>query len=69
MKSNFKTAKEFALKNFPVGTMVKIIHMKGEPHYDGREGIVRHIDSTGQLHGDWGNLAIIPEEDEIVKLN
>lgn len=69
MKSNFKTAKEFALKNFPVGTMVKIIHMKGEPHYDGREGIVRHIDGIGQLHGDWGNLAIIPEEDEIVKLN
>lgn len=31
--------------------------------YDGREGVVEHIDSIGQLHGTWGGLAVIPGKD------
>jgi len=38
-------------------------------NYDGRVGVVEHIDSMGQLHGTWGGLALIPEEDEYIKLN
>jgi hypothetical protein len=51
-----------------VGDRIRIIHME-DPyalHYDGQEGIVEHIDDIGQLHGTWGGLAIIPEEDEFV---
>ena len=49
-----------------VGDKIKIIYMKGEPHYSGRVGVVTHIDSTGQLHGTWGGLAVIPRVDEFV---
>lgn len=48
-----------------VGDRIRIIHMN-DPyalHYDGQEGIVTHIDDIGQLHGTWGGLAVIPEED------
>ena len=31
--------------------------------YDGRTGVVEHIDSLGQLHGSWGGLAVIPWTD------
>lgn len=48
-----------------VGTKIRIIHLKGEDsRYDGAEGTVTYIDGLGQLHGTWGGLAIIPEEDE-----
>lgn len=51
--------------NVKVGSLVRIVHLKGETDvYDGKEGRVEHIDSIGQLHGTWGGLAIIPEEDE-----
>ena len=47
-----------------VGDTIRIINMKGEPAYNGTAGEVTAIDSLGQLHGTWGGLAIIPEEDE-----
>lgn len=48
-----------------VGDKIRIIHLSGEDtRYDGKEGIITHIDSIGQLHGTWGGLAIIPEEDD-----
>lgn len=52
-----------------VGDTIRIISMKGEPHYEGREGVVEHVDSIGQLHGTWGGLAVIQGEDtfEIIK--
>ncbi len=55
--------------NVKVGDKLRIIEMKGEPHYTGKEGIVKIIDDIGQLHGTWGGCAIIPEEDrfEIIK--
>lgn len=46
-----------------LGKKIRIIYMRGEPDYTGREGIVEHIDALGQLHGTWGGLAIIPQED------
>lgn len=47
-----------------VGDTIRIIEMQGEPQYTGREGVVRSIDDAGQLHGDWGGLAVIPGEDQ-----
>lgn len=47
-----------------VGDKVQIIHLRGETdRYDGKTGVIEYIDSIGQLHGTWGSLAIIPEED------
>lgn len=31
--------------------------------YIGKTGTVEMIDSRGQLHGDWGGIAILPEDD------
>lgn len=53
-----------------IGDKIRIVHLQGEDgRYEGREGIVEHIDGIGQLHGTWGGLAIIPEEDEFEILN
>lgn len=46
-----------------LGKKIRIINMRGEPDYAGKEGIVEHIDGLGQLHGTWGSLAIIPQMD------
>lgn len=52
-----------------VGDKIRIIHLSGEDdRYDGREGVIEYIDSIGQLHGSWGGLAVIPEEDVFVVL-
>ena len=47
-----------------VGDKIIINYMEGEPNYWGREGIVTCIDSMGHLHGTWGGLAVIPNEDD-----
>lgn len=49
-----------------IGDKIMIIEMKGEPSYSGKEGTVTFIDGLGQLHGTWGGLAVIPEEDSFV---
>lgn len=46
-----------------VGDTIQIINMLGEPNYSGKFGDITSIDSMGQLHGTWGGLAVIPEED------
>lgn len=46
-----------------IGDKVRIIEMKGEPQYAGKEGVVEFIDCIGQIHGSWGGCAIIPKED------
>ena len=55
-----------------VGDRIKIVKLE-DPYaldtYNGRQGIVEHIDSIGQLHGTWGGLAVIPEEDEFEVIN
>lgn len=44
---------------------VRIIHLDGEDNrYDGHIGVIKYIDSIGQLHLDNCGLAIIPEVDE-----
>lgn len=51
------------------GDKIRIIEMNGEPQYTGKEGIVRCIDSIGQIHGSWGGCALIPGEDEFEVIN
>lgn len=46
-----------------IGKRIRIINMRGEPNYAGKEGIVECIDGIGNLHGTWGGLAVIPETD------
>ena len=46
-----------------VGKRIRIVKMDGEPHYDGRIGTVKSIDSAGNLHGTWGGLSIVPGVD------
>ena len=56
------------MEKVKVGDRIKIIEMKGEPQYKDREGIVTHIDDSGQIHGTWGGCAIIPEVDTYIIL-
>lgn len=51
-----------------IGDKIRILHMEGEPEYTNREGVVLYIDDIGQLHGDWGSLAVIIEVDSFVVL-
>lgn len=46
-----------------IGDKIRIIYMKGEPQYAGREGVVEYIDDMKQIHGSWGGCALIPESD------
>lgn len=48
-----------------IGDKIRIVHLQGEDgRYEGREGVVEHIDGIGQLHGTWGGLAVVPDFDE-----
>ena len=61
---NLRTMKTIEVK---VGDRIRIISLFDSyalDTYNGREGNVTFIDDAGQLHGTWGGLAIIPEEDE-----
>ena len=51
-----------------VGDKIKIIEMKDESNYNGKIGIVEHIDDIGQLHGSWGGCAVIPGVDKYEKI-
>ena len=51
------------MANIHIGDKIRINYMQGEPEYTGKEGIVRAIDSLGDLHGTWGGLAIVPDVD------
>ncbi|MBO4719019.1 MAG: DUF4314 domain-containing protein [Prevotella sp.] len=54
--------------NAQVGDTIRIISLDDtyDNSYNGREGVIEHIDSIGQLHGTWGGLAIIPEVDRFI---
>lgn len=54
---------------FKKGDKIKIISMKDEPEYDGKEGIIKFIDDIGQIHGSWGGCALIPDLDIFVKID
>ena len=47
-----------------IGYTLRIYSMKGEPQYNNKVGIVKHIDDAGQIHGTWGGCALIPGEDK-----
>lgn len=48
-----------------LGKKIRINHLQGEDgRYDGREGVVTRIDDMGNLHGSWGGLSVIAEEDD-----
>lgn len=48
-----------------IGDTIRINHLEGEDNrYEGREGTITSIDSKGYLHGTWGGLSVIPEEDD-----
>ena len=52
-----------------VGDKVIIFALKGESNvtdYLFKSGVIESIDDAGQLHGTWGGLAVIPEEDEFI---
>lgn len=50
------------------GDRVHIYCMFGEPDYSDREGVVRSIDDMDQIHGSWGGLALIFDDDwEIIE--
>ena len=66
------------------GTRIRIVRMKadtfqsrafpdGIDHHAeamaGKEGTITWIDDAGQLHGDWGGLAVQPENDIIEIIN
>lgn len=46
-----------------ISKKIRIIDMKGEPQYAGREGYVTSVDDAGQIHGTWGGCALV-EGDE-----
>jgi len=52
-----------ALRASYLGKRIVIHDMAGEPNYSGRSGVVRFVDDVGQLHGDWGGLAVNPRCD------
>ena len=55
-----------------VGDAIEIIHMEGEPQYDGATGIVTSIgqdfDRETYYRGTWGGLSIYPSRDRIKKI-
>ena len=52
------------------GDYIHINWMEGEPQYAGREGVVRSVDSIGGIHGSWGGLALLPEDNfEIIEMD
>ena len=51
-------------KKIRIGAMINPDSDIDDSRYNGKEGIVKSIDSMGQLHGTWGGLAVIPEVDE-----
>ena len=60
------------MEKVKIGDTIRIIRMNDDGGkdlqarmYNGRSGVVEHIDSIGQLHGTWGGLAVIPGVDEI----
>ena len=52
------------------GDKIRIISMD-DPYvnYDGRTGVITHIDDLGQLHGTWGGCALIPGVDRFEIIN
>lgn len=61
VKDNWKP-----LSDVKVGDTLRIISLYDVQgfRYHNKIGVVEHIDDLGQLHGTWGGIAVLPEEDE-----
>jgi len=57
------------MREAKIGDRIKILFMKEEHQYSGKEGEVTIIDDIGQIHGTWGGCAIIPEVDNFIIIN
>lgn len=55
-------------KGFKVGDRIRIVEMAGEPHYNGRVGVIESIDDLGQLEGSWGGVRVHADEDTIERV-
>jgi hypothetical protein len=54
-----------------VGDTIKIISFSGDCYESERRligitGVVEYIDDMGAIHGTWGSLALLPEDNYIV---
>jgi hypothetical protein len=57
------------LAKIEIGDKIKIVKMLNEPDYDGKTGVVDHIDDAGQIHGSWGGCALICGIDDFTIIN
>ena len=48
---------------YKVGDKIRINHLEDAPNYDGREGVIDHIDDMGMAHGTWGWCSISNDDD------
>ena len=55
-------------KNVKKGDKIRVLYMSGEPKYNGKIGIVEHIDDAGQIWFGYG-CAIIPTLDKFEIIN
>lgn len=54
-----------------VGDTIKIISFSGDCYESerrliGKTGVVEYIDDLGAIHGTWGGLSLLPEDDYII---
>ena len=59
------------VKEPEIGDDIIIFKLSGEKTADYvlRKGTIKKIDDSGQLHGTWGGLAVIPEKDVFAIVN
>ena len=55
-------------KNVKKGDKIRVLYMSGEPNYNGKIGVVEHIDDAGQIWFGYG-CAIIPTLDKFEIIN
>ena len=54
-----------------VGDTIKIVQFSGDCYESerrliGETGVVEYIDDMGAIHGTWGGLSLLPEDNYIV---
>lgn len=50
-------------------TKIKILHMRGNPQYNGKIYVLRTVDDAGQIHLHGCTLAVIPNIDIFEVIN
>lgn len=44
--------------DYQIGDTIEIIKMDGMPMYNGKQGVITHIGTVGNLCGTWGKYAV-----------